>query len=79
MVKRSICFATGSVLVVIGLLGFLLPFFPGFVPFIIGLVFLSRSSSFIRRKMSRLKTMFPKQYAKFNEIKGRFYDKDIDE
>lgn len=71
MVKRSIYFAAGFVLVAVGLLGFLLPFFPGFVPFILGLVFLSKSSPFIRRKLSRLKTVFPRQYAKIHEIKEK--------
>ena len=79
MIKRSIYFAVGSVLVTVGLLGFLLPLFPGFVPFIIGLVFLSRSSPFIRRKLSRLKTVFPRQYAKIHEIKERLYNKKKDE
>ncbi len=75
MVKRSFYFATGSVLVAVGLLGFMLPFFPGFVPFIIGLVFLSRSSSFIKRKISRLEARFPRQFAKIHEIKERLYNK----
>lgn len=71
MVKRSICFAAGSVLIVIGLAGFLLPFFPGFVPFIIGIALISRSSSFVRRNLSKLKTVFPKQYAKLRDIKEK--------
>ncbi len=71
MIKRSLYFAAGSVLIAVGLLGFLLPFFPGFVPFIIGIVLLSRSSSFIRRNLSRLKTVFPRQYAKIHEIKEK--------
>ena len=75
MVKRSIYFAAGLLLVAVGLLGFLLPFFPGFVPFILGLVFLSRSSSFVRRNLSRLKTVFPRQYAKLHEIKEKLYRK----
>lgn len=75
MLKRSIYFAAGSVLVAVGLLGFLLPFFPGFVPFIVGIALLSRSSSFIRRNLSKLKTVFPKQYAKLHEIKEKLSHK----
>ncbi|MCC7202616.1 MAG: hypothetical protein IT393_08170 [Nitrospirae bacterium] len=71
MVKRSVYFAAGSVLIVIGLAGFLLPFFPGFVPFIIGIALISRSSSFVRRNLSKLRTVFPKQYAKLHEIKEK--------
>lgn len=75
MVKRSIYFAAGSVLIIVGLAGFLLPFFPGFVPFIIGVALISKSSSFVRRNLSKLKTVFPGQYAKFHEIKERLSHK----
>ncbi len=75
MVKRSIYFAAGCILIAVGLLGFLLPLFPGFVPFIIGIVMLSKSSAFVRRHLSKLKTVFPRQYAKFHEIKERLSQK----
>ncbi len=77
MVKRSIYFAAGSVLIAVGLLGFLLPFFPGFVPFLIGIVLVSKSSSYVRRNLSRLKTVFPRQYARLREIKKRLHHKKV--
>lgn len=72
MVKRSITFIIGLILVAIGLLGFMLPIFPGVVPFIIGLVMLSRSSATVRRYLSKLKTMFPRQYEWFRRLKEKF-------
>ena len=75
MVKRSIYFAAGCILIAVGLLGFLLPLFPGFVPFIIGIVMLSKSSAFVRRNLSKLKTVFPRQYAKLHEIKEKLSHK----
>ncbi|OGW43610.1 MAG: hypothetical protein A2132_00700 [Nitrospirae bacterium RBG_16_43_11] len=75
MVKRSIYFAAGCIFISVGLVGFLLPLFPGFVPFIIGIVMLSKSSTYIRRNLSRLKTVFPRQYAKLHEIKEKLSHK----
>ena len=73
MVKRSILFIIGSFLIAIGIIGFMLPLFPGFVPFIIGVVMISRSSSTVRHYLSRLKTIFPKQYKKLHEIRVRLF------
>lgn len=73
MVKRSILFISGCVLIAIGVLGFMLPLFPGFVPFVIGVVMLSRSSTTIRRYLSKLKTYFPRQYQKLHGIRVRLF------
>jgi len=73
MIKRSILFVVGCVLIGIGVLGFILPLIPGTIPFVIGIVILSRSSTTIRRLLSRLKTHFPRQYEKLHEIRVRLF------
>jgi len=45
------------------------------VKHIIGIVMLSKSSTYIRRNLSRLKTVFPRQYAKLHEIKEKLSHK----
>lgn len=74
MVKRSILFIVGCVLIGVGVIGFILPLFPGFIPFAIGIVMLSRSSATIRRYTSKLKTLFPRQYKKLHEIRERLFN-----
>lgn len=73
MIRRSILFIAGCVFIAVGILGFMLPLFPGFVPFVIGIVMLSRSSATVRRYLSRLKTYFPRQYQKLHEIRVRLF------
>ncbi|MBI5407153.1 MAG: hypothetical protein HZA18_05605 [Nitrospirae bacterium] len=73
MVKRSITFIIGLILMTIGLVGFMLPIFPGMIPFVVGLVMLSRSSATVRRYLSKLKTMFPRQYEQLHKLKEKFF------
>jgi len=76
MVKRSITFIIGLILIAIGLVGFMLPILPGVVPFIIGLVMLSRSSTTVRRHLLKVKTMFPRQYEQLHKLREKlFHDK----
>jgi len=75
MVKRSITFIIGLILIAIGFVGFVLPIFPGVIPFIIGLVMLSRSSTTVRQYLSRLKTMFPRQYEQFQKMREKLHRK----
>ena len=71
MVKRSAYFVLGIVLVFLGIVGFLLPILPGFIPFTIGVILLSKSSKTCRSYLLRLKTRFPKQYDKFHTIREK--------
>jgi len=73
MVKRSITFIIGLILIAIGFVGFVLPIFPGVIPFIIGLVMLSRSSTTVRRHLLKLKTIFPRQYEQLHKLKEKFF------
>ena len=75
MVKRSITFIIGLILIAIGVVGFLLPIIPGIFPFVIGLVMLSRSSATVRQYLSRLKTMFPRQYEQFQKMREKLHRK----
>jgi uncharacterized membrane protein YbaN (DUF454 family) len=73
MVKRSISFIAGCLLIVLGLIGFILPILPGFIPFIIGIVMVSRSSETARSYLSKLKTLFPRQYEEFHKIRVKLF------
>ncbi len=56
-----------------GFIGFVLPIFPGFIPFTIGIVMVSRSSSTARCYLNKLKTIFPRQYEKFRKIRVKLF------
>ncbi|MBI5194027.1 MAG: DUF454 family protein [Nitrospirae bacterium] len=71
MVKRSFYFVGGIVFIFLGIIGFLLPIIPGFIPFIIGVVMLSRSSKTIRGYMLRIKARYPKQFEKMHELREK--------
>lgn len=73
MVKRSITFIIGLILIAIGLVGFVLPILPGVVPFIIGLVMLSRSSTTVKRHLLKLKTIFPRQYEQLHKLREKLF------
>ncbi len=71
MVKRSVYFVLGIFLILLGIVGALLPFLPGFIPFIIGVVLLSKSSKTIRGYMHRLRDRYPKQFQRLHEMRER--------
>lgn len=75
MLKRSFYLVGGIVFIFLGIIGFLLPIIPGFIPFIIGVVMLSRSSKTIRGYMLRLKARYPRQFAKLHEMRERMSKK----
>ncbi len=76
MVRKSILLVGGIIFIIIGIAGLLLPFLPGTIFLIMGIIMLSRVNSTMKKLLLYLKEKLPHHHQEqFNKLKDKLPEK----